>query len=621
MLQNSNSLTALKKLSNVFLFFLVLLICSSYFFAKQVFAGDEFYKEMDISYNVTEEGVIEAEYQIRIRNLMTERFLEMLVIELEGVDPIEPKLVENGETKAIIVSKEGDRVLLSADFSQKVVGRDKVHEFLVVYKDKSTTSKNGQVWEMIFPKIPKESGFENINVEVKIPKSFGKLAFVSPQPLVSTENSSNYLYYFDTEKTRDKGISMAFGQFQYYSFSLTYHLENPINKESEVEIAIPPDTSLQKVIIESFKPVPSSTYVDLDGNWKAKYNLKERQRLDVVLVGYIQAFSSDRLSETLIDELKRSYLKQDEYWEVNSDEIQKLAKELKTPRAIYDYTVSSLSYNFSRVGITQKRKGALGALYDPTDSVCVEFTDVFVALSRAAGIPAREVNGYAYALNSKVQPLSLVSDVLHAWAEYWDEKTGKWVVVDPTWGSTAQGVDYFAINDMKHLTFVFHGTSSKEPIPPGSYKLGANPQKDVFVALATSPERREINAEIEITKDNKFRLGTMKILVRIKNIGVFALRDEDVEIYFDRNKTLSFPLSGLIPFEERLFEFEVTTGLIGRLTPSQIEVKLGESVKNYNTNRSIMIFKSLTMIACVLLTIIFLVYVRFWKKIWKKNLK
>jgi len=83
MLQNSNSLTALKKLSNVFLFFLVLLICSSYFFAKQVFAGDEFYKEMDISYNVTEEGVIEAEYQIRIRNLMTERFLEMLVIELE----------------------------------------------------------------------------------------------------------------------------------------------------------------------------------------------------------------------------------------------------------------------------------------------------------------------------------------------------------------------------------------------------------------------------------------------------------------------------------------------------------------------------------------------------------
>jgi len=52
----------------------------------------------------------------------------------------------------------------------------------------------------------------------------------------------------------------------------------------------------------------------------------------------------------------------------------------------------------------------------------MEFTDLFIALSRAAGIPAREINGFAYTDDIRLRPLDLVTDMLHAWPEYYDEE-------------------------------------------------------------------------------------------------------------------------------------------------------------------------------------------------------
>jgi Transglutaminase-like superfamily len=57
---------------------------------------------------------------------------------------------------------------------------------------------------------------------------------------------------------------------------------------------------------------------------------------------------------------------------------------------------------------------------------CTEHSLLFVALARAAGLPAREVGGLAFVAGSK--PLF----GWHAWAEVHDGR--QWVTVDPTWG-------------------------------------------------------------------------------------------------------------------------------------------------------------------------------------------
>ena len=136
------------------------------------------------------------------------------------------------------------------------------------------------------------------------------------------------------------------------------------------------------------------------------------------------------------------------------------AKNLKTAKGIYDFVSTKLKYDYERVKPNVERLGAVNALNNPNSAICMEFTDLFIALARAAGIPAREVNGFAYTENPKIQPLSLVNDVLHAWPEYYDYEKGVWIPVDPTWASTTGGVDYFNKLDLRHFTFVMHGKSS-----------------------------------------------------------------------------------------------------------------------------------------------------------------
>ncbi|MDE2026757.1 MAG: transglutaminase domain-containing protein, partial [Patescibacteria group bacterium] len=182
------------------------------------------------------------------------------------------------------------------------------------------------------------------------------------------------------------------------------------------------------------------------------------------------------------------YLEQQQYWQVNNQQIKNLAKQLKTPEAIYEYVVQHVTYDFSRITNGQVRLGALAVLQNPSSAVCLEFTDLFVTLSRAAGIPAREVDGFANTQNTISRPLSLSQDILHAWPEYYDDTEHSWIMVDPTWGNTTGGVDYFHTLDFDHVAFVVKGVSSTYPIPAGGYKFD-NQVNEKDVAVTVSQQR------------------------------------------------------------------------------------------------------------------------------------
>jgi len=77
---------------------------------------------------------------------------------------------------------------------------------------------------------------------------------------------------------------------------------------------------------------------------------------------------------------------------------------------------------------------------------CGEHAVLFVALARAAGIPAREVTGIVY--SPDVQGFGY-----HAWAEVW---LGKWVSVDPSWNQ-------FPV-DASHIAFAFGGIEKQVKI-------------------------------------------------------------------------------------------------------------------------------------------------------------
>jgi transglutaminase-like putative cysteine protease len=68
---------------------------------------------------------------------------------------------------------------------------------------------------------------------------------------------------------------------------------------------------------------------------------------------------------------------------------------------------------------------------------CTEHALLFVALARAAGIPAREVSGLVY-MGDDLRRFGW-----HAWAEV--ELDGRWVEVDPSWGEHLANATHIAL--------------------------------------------------------------------------------------------------------------------------------------------------------------------------------
>ena len=255
--------------------------------------------------------------------------------------------------------------------------------------------------------------------------------------------------------------------------------------------------------------------------------------------------------------------------------------------------------------------GAVNALQNPDSAICMEFTDLFITLARAAGIPAREINGFAYTENPKIQPLSLVNDVLHAWPEYYDNELNAWIPVDPTWGSTTGGVDFFNKLDLRHFTFVIHGKNDSIPYAAGSYKLGSNPQKDVFVTFGTLPQERNSKIKIMATLDKFIPLIPNKLNVNITNPGPVAVYDLNQKVYFDDKEIpTNNQLEILLPFQTYKSYINIPFSFLATKTPDKVRIQIDGDEVTVSTNKQQVIIYNLLFIFAVSLLILSAIIVK-----------
>ncbi|MEK7497725.1 MAG: transglutaminase domain-containing protein [Patescibacteria group bacterium] len=567
----------------------------------------EFITTVDSFYRVGLDGTISVQNKITLENVYSELYATSYSMVTDGLNPYDIVATQDGRTLKTIVAKDGTKISIKVQFDDEVVGKGKRRVFELSYKDKSLAVKTGEVWEILIPRID-SSGFNNYQVNLIVPGQLGEEAYISPEPSSRSSSDGQLHYVFDKELIAKSGVSAAFGKFQVFSFDITYHLENPLSKYSEVEIAIPPDTSFQRVSYQSLEPKPQNVRVDEDGNWIALFKLKPRQRLDVKTKGAVQIFSEGRVMPAQTQDLTKS-LAPTEVWQTTDPGILLLAQKLKTPRAIYDYVVSTLSYNYDRVQPNVTRLGAKQALADPGSAICMEFTDTFIAIARAAGIPAREVNGYAYTENPQIQPLSLVADVLHAWPEYWDYEKSIWVPVDPTWEQTS-GVDFFSKLDLRHFAFVMHGSDPFKPYPPGSYKLGANPQKDVFVSFGSLPENRSTHPEIAARGNGGMFLSPLTYNITVSNAGPAALYNQTLNVSIDEKNNQAFQVQALLPYSTRNYKYVPKYGFMGNDLPKTFNVTLANTEVEVVTHKTNIIISNLAIILTILLVATIALYLK-----------
>jgi transglutaminase-like putative cysteine protease len=468
------------------LFAFLLLLISFLYLPRTALADSNFTTDYNVTYTIGTDAKTHVSINATLTNITSNYYASSYSISAGFTDIKNITASDSDGSITPNVSSNSKGSTITVNFNTRSVGLNSKLPFNISFDTNEIAENLNNTWNINIPGIANQEDFSSFNSTVVYPSSLGNPTYIKPTLLNQTVVSNGNKLLFTKTDLGSSGISIAFGNFQVYNFDLTYHLENKNIFPVSTEIALPPTTNYQDIAIDSISIKPNNVIADKDGNWLAQYVLSPSKKYNIDVVGKAKVYLNPK-SETLDNKSIQDYLKPQTYWESNNQKIISIANNLKTPYAIYQYVVKTLNYDFARIQSSSPRLGAYKALENPNSAVCLEFTDLFIALSRAAGIPAREIDGFAYTNNTTERPLSLTEDVLHAWPEYYDFDKKTWEMVDPTWGNTTGGIDYFNALDFDHFAFVVKGENSNYPIPAGGYKFSQNTQtKDVNVVIGTS---------------------------------------------------------------------------------------------------------------------------------------
>ena len=269
------------------------------------------------------------------------------------------------------------------------------------------------------------------------------------------------------------GFLAFFSGRTFYLLSVEYTIspEDVAGLEFDM-IFLNPDLGWQFSSIVSVDPLPSKVYFDGDGNLRGVFRLGSpagnvsvnvRFLFDVSVHDPTIGPESVGSVTDLLDELQ-PFLLPTEDWPCRDPAIRDAAARIagsetnafRLASAIMEFVTDSLSYEKQHLRLGPRRALELG-LGD-----CSEYTDVFVSLARAAGLPARGLYGWAFT-SENILPSP------HAFAEVYLPGAG-WQPLDPSWGD--MNGDYFCRVDASHLVRCVRGRESSESWASVRYSAG-----------------------------------------------------------------------------------------------------------------------------------------------------
>jgi len=572
----------------------------------QVNASSEVFVDSKNLYEIDSYGVTHVTHDITIRNISSEIYTSEFILDLHGSIPTNIYATENSIPQNISIVEEDSKKSLIVSFVKKSLGSGNSKNFTIEYDLNDLVLKSGDVWEINIPKLYEQNVFDTYETVVSIPKVFGEEAYINPQPLIFESHNEANIYHFSKEQLIHTGVTGVFGNFQSYGLSLTYHLENPLNQSTKTSIAIPPDTDYQRVFLESIEPRPLNIEADEDGNWMATYELSPRQRLDVLAKMRVDIYPISRSLSSPSDEYLSRLLLENSLWDYQN--LRAISSSLTSPQEIYNYVLQTLNYDYGKIGTLTKRNNASVVVTLPDGAICTDFSDLTIALLRRAGIPAREVQGYAYSTDENLEPISLVEDVLHSWVEYWDKDKQSWIQIDPTWGRTS-GEDYLTNFDLKHIAFVRHGVDPLKPYPPGSYNYSTTPQKDVSVRVQELISTPEESLQLNLSKSHNIPILKSALLIEIQNTGSRAIYDKSIQVYHDELLFNQIEIPALLPFSSIQIEIDMPFSLSGQNLPKIVRVEYAQNSIDIPTHKDVMVYVNvISVLVFLLMVLVFIFY-------------
>ncbi len=194
-----------------------------------------------------------------------------------------------------------------------------------------------------------------------------------------------------------------------------------------------------------------------NGRITIRFSLTALETLTTIDLNNLQPYDSS-------SEIYQTYTRAERFIESDDPEIKAKAQEIAAgesnpylvTRRFYDFIIDNSIYHKTGKGLA----GAKALLADGKGE-CGDYSSLFIALSRASGIPARAVVGYW--TESGI-------DQTHVWAEFYLEGIG-WIPVDPTIGQSRSDLKQYYFGNMDNRRVILNRgfNIDLEPTAPNNY--------------------------------------------------------------------------------------------------------------------------------------------------------
>ncbi len=582
---------------------LTLFVGIFYSLSAKVFASSNpFAVNYNILYTITKAGTARVSYHINIKNLTQSEYASSYSLTLTNTDITNISVIDNnGASLPFHINKSATSDTVVTTFPQASFGYGSGENWYIQFTTSQVSKIQGKLLNIAIPAFQKKALIQNINTEVVVPNTFGKVNYVSPtNPQIRVGVNNTYISFNNAQSYTKEGILLVMGNNQVFKFKFQYKLANtnPLFKE-QYKVVVPADFSTQKVLFSQISPTPQKTYIDSDGNYVLIYILNPKQKAQVKITGQAQVFPTynalskpNSIKKELSPAEYKVYTAAQPYWQVANPFIHTLALKitkgdstnLSKALSIENYVASHLTYNQKAIfDSNRQRLGALKALEDPTNAICQEYVDVFVTLARSVGVPARMIAGYGDPPNINVNPLP--PDILHAWVQFYSSQYG-WVNADPTWQSTSGNLNFFGNIGSSHFALVRYGISSVNPPLILSFVKEKNPQNNINIQATNTSFNPHINFTVTSPNLNNLVSGFKNYInIVIDNTGNQVLRNGNIKI-FDKNKklisTLSLNNNALFPGTKEDIQIPIISNSMFKSYSKQITISV--DLSNYQGN-------------------------------------
>lgn len=269
----------------------------------------------------------------------------------------------------------------------------------------------------------------------------------------------------------------TFQDLRYVNITLVAYLfsNKRINQPFYVYFPIPFDAENQKLISIKFSKEPDELLQDEWNQSIAAFKISSMEPNELIqismscivkLVSLEYKIEPEKTGsiDDIPERIKQLYTKDEEMYKIHDPIIVSFTEEAlggekniyKIVRRIHDYVIERLSYKLD------PRWDDAPTTLSKGEGSCSEYVFSFIALCRAAGVPARFVGGTVVDPGLSGMPINveLTDYTFHRWAEVYVPNYG-WLPVDVTYDDGIEGNEFFFRLTDTFFAFVRRGGASR----------------------------------------------------------------------------------------------------------------------------------------------------------------